>query len=93
MKRNTSSLKAGLLLIGLSALFATQACKKNSGNTVSKSPTTGASKNGLTTMASNADLIAYKATKHEISAGFYRVQGPCYGPGVNGSNFSFGTLR
>jgi len=90
MKKNLFSIKTGLFMLGLAALAYTPSCKKDSGNAASKLQAAGASKNNLTTMsaASDSALVAYKKTKHEITAGFYRVQGPCYGAGVNGSNFS-----
>ncbi len=33
-------------------------------------------------------LLAYKSRPHEIYAGFYRLEGPCYGPAPFGTNFS-----
>ncbi|RAJ83156.1 hypothetical protein CLV59_103115 [Chitinophaga dinghuensis] len=33
-------------------------------------------------------LLAYKSRPHEIYAGFYRIQGPCYGAAPSGTNFS-----
>ena len=50
--------------------------------------TTTSALNTAVAAASNASLITYKNSAHEIYAGFYRVEGPCYGAGLNGSNFS-----
>ncbi|WP_419701112.1 EndoS/ChiA family endoglycosidase [Mucilaginibacter sp. NFX135] len=85
MKKNIFSFKAGILLIGLSALFAMQACKKDNGSAASKLQTAGASKNSLTTLsaASDSALVAYKKTKHEITAGFYRSYGSPTGGGTD----------
>lgn len=62
-------------MLGISALACTQSCKKdNSGNAASKLQTAAVSKNNLSTQAtSNADLIAYKNSAHEITAGFFRT--------------------
>ncbi|WP_161596859.1 EndoS/ChiA family endoglycosidase [Chitinophaga vietnamensis] len=45
----------------------------------------------MTTLSSNPyldSLLAYKSRPHEIYAGFYRIQGPCYGAAPFGTNFS-----
>ncbi|QXV63796.1 RICIN domain-containing protein [Mucilaginibacter sp. 21P] len=79
-------------LLILAAMVSVTACKKGEKTAIkseSQQNLENSSKRLLTSMAtSNGELIAYKASKHEISAGFYRVQGPCYGPGLNGSDFS-----
>ncbi|MES2107301.1 MAG: endo-beta-N-acetylglucosaminidase [Bacteroidota bacterium] len=64
------------------------ACKKNEAQRTNSLNANPAMFSRSLSSTSDSALVAYKKTTHEITAGFYRVQGPCYGPGVNGSNFS-----
>jgi hypothetical protein len=87
MRKHISLVKvwiAAILFLGAFAFIPS--CKKDI-RTTNNSPKI---KIGARTMSTSTDsaLIAYKKTAHEIMAGFYRVEGPCYGSGLNGSNFS-----
>ncbi|WP_212004492.1 hypothetical protein [Chitinophaga sp. HK235] len=74
----------------LSSFFLMNACTKNlADTTLSKQATDAAKQVAITTaVIADSNLLAYKKSAHEIYAGFYRFQGPCYGAAPNGSNFS-----
>ncbi|RBL90692.1 EndoS/ChiA family endoglycosidase [Chitinophaga flava] len=74
----------------LSSFFLMNACTKNlADTTLSKQAADAAKQVAVTTVTiADSNLLAYKKSPHEIYAGFYRFQGPCYGAAPNGSNFS-----
>jgi hypothetical protein len=78
---------AALLLAGSIALAS---CSRNMTdlNPLKQNASLGSKTTATSTLVTDSSLIAYKKSAHEIYAGFYRFQGPCYGPGLNGSNFS-----
>ncbi|NIG55435.1 glycosyl hydrolase family 18 protein [Chitinophaga sp. Cy-1792] len=88
--KNSSPLFTAMIAACLfSATFLLSACTKNltDSNLSTQSGVSAQSASAALT-ASDSSLQAYKKTQHEIYAGFYRFQGPCYGAGLNGSNFS-----
>ncbi|MBC9914686.1 EndoS/ChiA family endoglycosidase [Chitinophaga varians] len=73
-----------------SSCLLMNACTKNlTDNTLSQQATDAAKQVAVATgTLADSNLMAYKKSPHEIYAGFYRFQGPCYGAAPNGSNFS-----
>ncbi|HVI46686.1 MAG TPA: glycosyl hydrolase family 18 protein [Chitinophaga sp.] len=80
-----------LLIRVLSAFIAlafVTSCKKD---LQTKQPLSGEATMAASSLAANASLdslIAYKSRPHQIYAGFYRLEGPCYGAAPAGTNFS-----
>ena len=63
-------MRIGLPMLSLFALAVTSSCKKDNANAAEKLQAAGSSPRALTTMTSNADLIAYKNSAHKIFVGF-----------------------
>lgn len=86
MKKNIFSINVWLITLYIGLVALVQSCKKEAHSDSSNLK----GKLNMSAVPGTPDsaLIAYKNSPHEIMAGFYRVQGPCYGPGLNGSNFS-----
>ncbi|MBV8255571.1 MAG: hypothetical protein JO154_23455 [Chitinophaga sp.] len=79
------------VLIALVMLILGTGCTKQlrSDELLTNSKSAIAKSTSSTTLSVPLDsLIAYKSRPHEIYAGFYRIQGPCYGAAPFGTNFS-----
>ncbi|WP_316801851.1 RICIN domain-containing protein [Pedobacter nototheniae] len=87
MKRVYNNIRRILLMSLICMAFA--ACKKNDAEPRPALKLAASSSANTASLATSpSDLIAYKKSPHEISAGFYRVAGPCYPTLLDGSNFS-----
>ncbi|WP_073085655.1 EndoS/ChiA family endoglycosidase [Chitinophaga jiangningensis] len=81
-----TSMLSAICIPLLGAILTFNSCSRDSNDlrTLASSQKTTAS----TELVPDSVLKQYKLTPHQIYAGFYRFQGPCYGPGLNGSNFT-----